>query len=102
MSDGGIGMTDNDQTVLQDNRTLSAGSACGFVSSSTTDLHGWPNFLGKSLWCQSLLAEYEEILKHKWNESEKAGHDIGLDYALMDWVVKHRSKWRKSRQCQRR
>ncbi|MGA2866845.1 MAG: DUF4032 domain-containing protein [Verrucomicrobiota bacterium] len=44
-------------------------------------------------------AEREEILKHKWIESEKAGRDIGFDRALTDWIVKHRSKWRKSRQA---
>lgn len=43
-------------------------------------------------------AERDEILKHKWIESEKAGHDIGFERALTDWIVKHRSKWRKSRQ----
>jgi Domain of unknown function (DUF4032) len=43
-------------------------------------------------------AEREEILKHKWYESEKAGHDIGFERALTDWIVKHRSKWRKARQ----
>ena len=43
-------------------------------------------------------AEREEILKHKWIESEKAGRDIGFEKALTDWIVKHRSKWRKSRQ----
>jgi hypothetical protein len=42
-------------------------------------------------------AEREEILKHKWIESEKAGHDIGFENALTDWIVKHRSKWRRSR-----
>ena len=43
-------------------------------------------------------AEREEILRHKWIESEKAGHDIGFERALTDWIVKHRSKWRKARQ----
>jgi len=43
-------------------------------------------------------AEREEILKHKWIESEKAGYDIGFEQALTDWIVKHRSKWRKGRQ----
>jgi len=42
-------------------------------------------------------AEREEILKHKWIESEKAGHDIGFERALTDWIVRHRSKWRKTR-----
>ena len=42
-------------------------------------------------------AEREEILRHKWIESEKAGRDIGFERALTDWIVKHRSKWRKNR-----
>jgi len=42
-------------------------------------------------------AEREEILKHKWIESEKAGRDIGFERALTDWIIRHRSKWRKSR-----
>ena len=43
-------------------------------------------------------AEREEILKHKWIESEKAGHDIGFERALTDWIVKHRANWRRNRQ----
>jgi hypothetical protein len=43
-------------------------------------------------------AEREEIMKHKWYESQKAGYDIGFERALADWVVKHRTKWRKWRQ----
>ena len=42
-------------------------------------------------------AEREEILRHKWIESEKAGHDIGFERALTDWIIKHRSSWRKAR-----
>ena len=45
-------------------------------------------------------AEREEILKHKWIESEKAGYDIGFERALTDWIIKHRAKWRKTRQSQ--
>ena len=43
-------------------------------------------------------AEREEIMRHKWIESEKVGHDIGFEHALTDWIMKHRSKWRKGRQ----
>ena len=46
---------------------------------------------------REFLAEREEILKHKWLESEKAGYDIGFERALVDWQVKHRAHWRKSR-----
>ena len=47
---------------------------------------------------KEFLAEREEILEHKWLESEKAGHDIGFEKALLDWIVKHRSTWREKRQ----
>jgi hypothetical protein len=40
------------------------------------------------------LAEREEILRHKWIESEKAGRDIGFERALLDWIIKYRSEWR--------
>ena len=46
---------------------------------------------------QEFLAERQEILKHKWIESEKAGHDIGFDRALMDWIRNHRDTWRLKR-----
>jgi hypothetical protein len=44
-------------------------------------------------------AEREEILRHKWIESEKAGRDIGFEQALTDWIIKHRANWRKTRQA---
>lgn len=47
---------------------------------------------------REFLAEREEILKHKWIESEKAGEDIGYERALTEWIMKHKSKWRKARQ----
>ena len=47
---------------------------------------------------KEFLAEREEILKHKWLESEKVGHDIGFEKALLDWIVKYRSAWRDKRQ----
>lgn len=48
------------------------------------------------------LEEREEILKHKWLESEKQGHDIGFERALLDWILHHRSAWRASRHHGRR
>lgn len=44
---------------------------------------------------QDFLAEREEILKYKWIKSEEAGHDIGLETALVDWAQNHREKWKK-------
>jgi len=46
-----------------------------------------------SLLYRHFQAQREEILKHKWYESEKAGHDIGFDRALTNWVIKHRAGW---------
>ena len=31
----------------------------------------------------------KEIDLHKWYESEKAGHDIGLNRATVDWLIHH-------------
>ena len=42
-------------------------------------------------------AEHEEIMKHKWIESQKAGHDIGFEAALIDWIMKYRVAWRRAR-----
>ncbi len=46
---------------------------------------------------QEFLAEREEILKHKWLESERLGYDIGFERALLDWIRKHREGWRAAR-----
>jgi hypothetical protein len=54
-------------------------------------------FVKNSVLYKEFLAEREEILKHKWIESEKAGTDIGFEKALCDWIVKHRSNWRNKR-----
>ncbi len=56
------------------------------------------NLFHKSALYQEFLAEREEILRHKWIESEKLGQDIGFEKALLDWIVKHRAGWRALRQ----
>lgn len=53
--------------------------------------------IGRSNLYQEFIAEREEILRHKWLESEKAGHDIGFERALLDWIRNHRDRWRSSR-----
>ena len=55
------------------------------------------DLLKKSLLYRQFQAEREEVLKHKWIESEKAGHDIGLERAMTDWILKHRSQWLKAK-----
>ena len=49
---------------------------------------------------QEFLAEREEILRHKWLESERLGYDIGFERALLDWIRRHREKWRAARRAQ--
>jgi hypothetical protein len=67
-------------------------SNVGKETSSANDL------LKNSTLYREFQAEREEILKHKWIESEKVGYDIGFERALTDWIIKHRASWRKSRQ----
>jgi hypothetical protein len=50
-----------------------------------------------SLLYKEFVAERDEILRHKWLESEKAGHDIGFEKALLDWVLRYRASWRLQR-----
>nr|MBA3544497.1 hypothetical protein [Chthoniobacterales bacterium] len=54
-------------------------------------------FLKNSVLYKEFLAEREEVLKHKWIESEKAGHDLG-EAAIRRWVQFHwwgylRARW---------
>jgi hypothetical protein len=65
---------------------------------STTNGQTENDVVRRSSLYREFQAERDEILRHKWIESEKAGRDIGFECALTDWIVKHRSKWRKSRQ----
>jgi hypothetical protein len=68
------------------------------MSSNSADTSNGNDLVKNSSLYREFQAEREEILKHKWIESEKAGYDIGFERALTDWIIKHRSKWRKSRQ----
>lgn len=42
---------------------------------------------------EQFLVELDEIMKHKWIESEKQGYDIGFEKALTSWVKNHRNEW---------
>jgi hypothetical protein len=57
-------------------------------------------FVKQSTLYQEFLAEREEILKHKWLESERLGYDVGFERALLDWIRKHREGWRAARRQQ--
>ena len=66
-------------------------------SSSPLDPSISGEFVKQSSLYQEFLAEREEILRHKWIESERLGTDIGFEKALLDWIRKHRDGWRAAR-----
>ena len=64
---------------------------------ATTGRKDARDLLERSALYREFVAEREEIFKHKWIESEKAGRDIGFEAALVSWVVHWRSQWRQTR-----
>jgi hypothetical protein len=70
------------------------------LSSKEPDTPSSREFVKQSSLYQEFLAEREEILKHKWLESERLGFDIGFERALLDWIRKHREGWRAARRHQ--
>jgi hypothetical protein len=67
------------------------------MSATHTAANSSNGFAERSSLYQEFLAEREEILRHKWIESEKKGKDIGFERALLDWIRKHRENWRSTR-----
>ena len=67
------------------------------TSKITPESPGDKEFVERSSLYQEFLAERDEILRHKWIESEKEGKDIGFERALLDWIRKHRQSWRSDR-----
>jgi len=67
------------------------------MSSDTSDAQSGSDLVRNSTLYREFQAERGEILKHKWIESEKAGFDIGFERALTDWIINHRTKWRRNR-----
>lgn len=41
------------------------------------------------------IAQAEEILKFKWIESQKAGHDVGEMWAAQTWIKRYAKAFRK-------
>jgi len=41
-----------------------------------------------------IVLQIQEIDRHKWIESQKAGYDLG-DRAVFDWVEKHAEEFRR-------
>ncbi len=69
------------------------------MSTKTADNPSKNVFAAKSTLYHEFLAERDEILKHKWIESQKQGKDIGFERALLDWICKHRDTWKAERRA---
>jgi hypothetical protein len=78
--------------------TNSSQQTCGravvcdeFVVGETADQSGaWTEERQSAM----LARQREEILRHKWIESEKAQRDLGAD-AVLDWIRRYAAEWRK-------
>jgi hypothetical protein len=46
---------------------------------------------------QFTKAELKAISVHKYYLSEKAGHDVGLEFAIAHWLKYHAAAWREER-----
>ena len=49
---------------------------------------------------EEAAAEREEVLRHKWFQSEKAGREVSFEEALADWLVNYRPTWKEKRRQQ--
>ncbi len=50
----------------------------------------------KEVSAESLLKDkrvVDEINRHLWLESERAGHDVGFDNAAADWLERFSKAW---------
>lgn len=61
------------------------------MNQSITETAG-DGLLERSLLFQRWQAMKQEILLHKWYESEKAGYDIGWERASTNWMIHHRGR----------
>jgi hypothetical protein len=94
-------------TFLMSNRQIpsaSAGSspsAAATVGAALNSAASAANRAAAARYYDRFLEERDEILKHKWIESQKAGEDIGFERALTEWVGGYRDTWRKEREQER-
>lgn len=56
-----------------------------FTESNVDDAPAW---VAASLIVRRWEAMKQDVLVHKWYESERAGHDIGWDRAYVDWNLR--------------
>lgn len=79
-------------------KATSVGIWCAYlINNYMTSLSSEDIFLRNSTLYKEFLAERNEILRHKWFMSERAGRDVGFERALLDWNFNFREGWRKER-----
>jgi hypothetical protein len=54
-----------------------------------------PHITSSWLW-QRFDLERQAILENKWYLSQRAGHDVGVEAAIRDWLEHHAAAWEKS------
>ena len=59
------------------------------LTASSEDSVPVESWMEKSALFRNWAAIKQEILCHKWYESERAGHDIGWERAAVDWMVRY-------------
>jgi hypothetical protein len=59
---------------------------CTEVADDTVAADHW---VQQTALVRTWAAMKQEILLHKWYESERAGQDIGWDRAAVDWLVRY-------------
>lgn len=61
------------------------------------DTHHFDEWARKTALFREWQEMKEDVLRHKWFESEKAGHDVGWDRALVDYNLKIRRPSKRDR-----
>ena len=56
-----------------------------------------PSWLENTTLMATWRSMKEEILRHKWLESEKEGSDIGWERAFVNWMAHHRIGFERAR-----
>lgn len=49
--------------------------------------------VSRSSYLQYWLEEKRQIAANQWYLSERAGHDVGWEYAQHHWLTHHRARW---------
>jgi len=80
---------------------LEAGSESAAGRQEAASVSGGEQHVREERQAKMLAEQREEILRHKWIESEKAQRDLGSE-AVLDWIRRYAAQWRRWYEDQRR